>query len=59
MPKQVFRDGKLTIELDLSDPKDRLKDFEKQYKDKNLKGLTQAQKADLLDAYVDAGVIAL
>ncbi len=58
MPKQVFANGKLTIKLDLTDPKDILKQAEKANKGKDLKTLTQKQKADLFDLYVDAGVIA-
>ena len=59
MPKQEFINGKLQITEDLNDPQDRLKLAEKQNKGKDPKALTQKQKADLFDAYVDAGVITL
>lgn len=57
MPKQVFDGRKCTIELDANDPKDKVQSLKKQYKGKDPKGLTQKQKTDLFDAYVDAGVI--
>ena len=59
MPKQVFDGQKVTIELDLNDPKDKVKDLKKQNKGKKPKDLTDKEKADLFDAYVDAGVITL
>lgn len=57
MPKQVFENGKLTVKHDPTDPKDILKLSKKTNKGKNLKGLTQKEKADLFDLYVAAGVI--
>lgn len=57
MPKQVFKDGKLTIIPDENNPKDKLKSLQKQCKGKDLKLLTNKEKAALFDAYVDVGVI--
>ncbi|MHB1651381.1 MAG: hypothetical protein ACYCVD_02755 [Desulfitobacteriaceae bacterium] len=59
MPKQEFLNGVLQITEDLTDPQDKLKHMEKQSKGKNLKGLSDKEKADLFDAYVDAGIIDL
>lgn len=59
MPKQEFVNGKLQITEDLNDPHDRLKMLKKQNKGKDAKALTDKEKADLFDAYVDAGVITL
>lgn len=59
MPKQEFLNGKLQITEDLTNPHDKLKHMKKQNKGKNPKDLTDKEKADLFDAYVDAGVITL
>lgn len=59
MPKQSFANGVMRITEDINDPHDRLKLAKKQQKGKNPKTLTDKEKADLFDAYVDAGIIML
>lgn len=59
MPKQVFVNGVMQITEDMNDPHDKLKHTKKQNKGKKPKDLTDKEKADLFDAYVDAGIIQL
>ena len=59
MPKQAFVGGILQITEDITDPQDRLKIAKKQKEGRDPKTLTDKEKVDLFDAYVDAGVITL
>lgn len=59
MPKQIFKDGKLLIQADENNAQDKLKILKKQYKNKELKSITDVEKVTLFNAYVDAGVIKL
>lgn len=59
MPKQDFINDTLQITEDLNDPHDKVKHLKKQNKGKKSKDLTDKEKAELFDAYVDAGIINL
>lgn len=56
MPKQIKTETGVKIIFDEKDPKDKMKIKEKEHKGKKL---TQKEKAELFDLYVDAGVITL
>ena len=59
MPKYNFDGHKLVIGADDTNPHDKLKEMKKANKGKHKTDLTDKQKADIFDAYVDAGVITL
>lgn len=55
--KQVYDGKKVTVMLDETDPKDKVKIIHKKNKGKNPKTLSTREKADLFDLYVDVGII--
>lgn len=59
MPKQEFINGVMRISEDVNDPHDKLKVLERNSKGKNPKALTDKEKIEFFDAYIDAGIIKL
>lgn len=57
MPKQIKTQTGVRIIFDKNDPKDLIKLKIKENMGKDLKKLTQKEKLELFDKYVDAGVI--
>ena len=57
MPKQIQTETGVKVIFDEAEPKDKVKIKQKEHKGKDLKKLTQKDKAELFDLYVDAGVI--
>jgi len=54
MPKDVFKNGRLTVEYDETDPQEALEKYKKQLKGKQLKDLTLKEKNDLVVAVLNA-----
>lgn len=48
MPKQIFKNGKMTIELDVNDPKDQIEIKRRNMNGQPFSTMTRTQKDELL-----------
>ncbi len=54
MPKEIYKNGRLTVEYDETDPQEALEIQKRKHKGKQLKHLTQKEKDDLVVAVLNA-----